>query len=289
LFHRPLAAWVMDACMRAGVGHFAVNSHHLPAAWATFGEDCPARATEPAGNGVIPFWRSHAGCDVAVFHEPDLLETGGGLRNIAKWIGDGPLLVHNGDIFSSMPLEKLLAAHRASGLPVTLALRSDGPARHIAVNGDGSRVLDIRRMLGRTDGTHLFTGIYCIEAEFLDLIPADEKVSVIPPFLELAKRGKLGAVVIDEGDWLDLGDRESYLLAHRMLDLAPRIHPEARVSPSARTDGSVIGPGAQVGDGALLEDCVLWPGAIVEPGAELTRCIVFSGTAIGGRHCNEDL
>jgi mannose-1-phosphate guanylyltransferase len=289
LFHRPLAAWAMDACKRLGIEHFAVNSHHLPAAWAAFGNDAPPGDPQPAENGVVPFRRMHDGCDVTLFHEPILLETGGGLRNIADWIGNDPLLVHNGDIFSSMPLARLADAHRKSGLPVTLALRSQGTARHIAIDSSGTRVTDIRAMLGRAEGTHLFTGVYCIEPAFLDLLPCGEKVSVIPAFLELAKQGRLGAVVINEGEWLDLGDRQSYLLAHRSLDLGPRIHPDAIVAGNADVGRSVIGPGATIAEQAVLEDCVVWPGATVAGGAQLYRCIVYSETPASGVHHDADL
>ena len=267
LFHRPLAAWAMDACAAAGVSRFAVNTHHLPEAWENFGGE-------------------HA---VTLFHEPVLLETGGGLKNIADWIGDDPLLVHNGDIFSTLPLEKLIAAHEAFGLPVTLALRSEGVAKHIALDESGTRVTDIRNALGRAQGTHVFTGIYCVNPDFLDLIPAGEKISVIPAFLELAKSGRLGAVVLDEGVWLDLGDRESYLQAHRELDLGPAVHPLAVVAEGAIIERSVVGPGAVIEAGAVVRDSVVWPGGRVENDAVLDRCIVFSTTPPGGIQQDADL
>ena len=199
---------------------------------------------------------------ITLFHEPVLLETGGGLKNLGAWMGDEALLVHNGDIFSTLPLEKLIAAHEASGLPVTLALRSEGVARHIALDLSGSRVTDIRNLLGNNGGTHVFTGIYCVNPGFLDLIPAGEKISVIPAFLELAKAGQLGAIVLDEGVWLDLGDRESYLQAHRELGLGPAIHPQAVVA-GALIERSVIGPGAVIEAGAVVRDSVVWPGGKV--------------------------
>lgn len=289
LFHRPLAAWAMDACMAAGIRRFAVNTHHLPAAWETFGTALDGGDRTPAANGVLPMWRRHGGCDLAVFHEPVLLETGGGLKNLEHWVGDGPVLVHNGDIFSSMPLERLVAAHRASGLPVTLALRSAGEARHIAIDPSGTCAIDIRGRLGRAEGSHLFTGVYCVDREFLDLLPAGERLSVIPAFLELAKAARLGVVVIDEGRWLDLGDRQSYLRAHRELDLGPRIHPAAAVGAGADVGRSVIGPGATIGPGAVLQDCVVWPGGRVEDGAELENCVVFTGDPVRGRHRDADL
>jgi mannose-1-phosphate guanylyltransferase len=266
LFHRPLAEWAMAACARAGIERFAINTHHLPEAWSGFGAEN----------------------ELTLFHEPVLLETGGGLKNIAAWMGNDAVLVHNGDIFSTLPLAKLIAAHKASGLPVTLALRSEGVAQHIALDPSGTRVTDIRMLLGKAEGTHLFTGIYCVSPAFLDLIPAAEKISVIPAFLELAKSGRLGAIVLDEGVWLDLGDRESYLQAHRELDLAPAIHPQAVVT-GAVIERSVVGPGAVVESGAVVRDSVIWPGGRVSANAVLDRCIVFSHAAAGKPHQDADL
>ena len=272
LFHRPLAAWTLDACMRAGIRRFAVNTHHLPEAWRDF--------------QALPEFR---GLDLSFFHEPVLLETGGGLRNIGPWIGGGPLLVHNGDIFSTLPLEKLIAAHQASGLPVTLALRSGGADRRVAVDASLTRVIDLRHELGVAKGTHVFSGIYCVNPEFLDLIPAGEIVSVIPAFLELAKQRRLGAVVLDEGVWLDLGDRDSYLQAHRELELGPCVHPDAVVDESALVENSVIGPGAVIEAGAVVRNSVVWPGCKVAANALLEHCIVCSGETAAGSHRDADL
>jgi len=267
LFHRPLAEWAMEACVEAGIERFAVNTHHLPEAWQDF-------------NGHY---------DTTLFHEPVLLETGGGLKNIGGWMGDEPLLIHNGDIFSTLPLAKLIAAHEASGLPVTLALRTEGPAQHIALDPTGTRVTDIHQLLGRVAGTHLFTGIYCVSPEFLEMIPAGQKISVIPAFLELAKTGRLGGIVLDEGVWLDLGDRDFYLQAHRELGLGPAVHPLATVEPGALVERSVVGPGAVVEAGAVVRDSVIWPGGRIGGDAVLDRCIVFSGDRIRGVHQNGDL
>ncbi len=267
LFHRPLASWAIDACERAGIQRFAVNTHHLPEAWHGFGGEN----------------------DVTLFHEPVLLETGGGLKNISSWIGSEPLLIHNGDIFSTLPLEKLIAAHETSPLPVTLALRSRGDARHIALDPTGRRVLDIRNSLGLADGTHVFTGIYCIDPGFLRLLPAGEKISVIPAFLELAKNGLLGAITLDEGVWLDLGDRKSYLKAHDELALAPAIHSAASVDNAAYLENSIVGPGAVIEAGAIVRNSVVWPGCRVSSDALLDSCIVFSETPASGHHQNADL
>ncbi len=267
LFHQPLAAWVVEACKRCGIEKFAINTHHLPDAWEKFAPES----------------------DVTFFHEPILLETGGGLKNCAEWIGEDPILVHNGDIFSTLPLDRLIAAHEASGCPVTLALRSSGEAKHIALDASGTRVIDIHEILGKAPGTYVFSGIYCINPEFLKLLPEGEKISVIPAFLELARRGELGAIVLDDGVWLDLGDRQSYLQAHAELGLAPAIHADAIIEQGAIIERSVIGPRARIEAGAVLRDTVVWPDSWVTHSATLDRCIVCSSNPVRGNHHDEDL
>ena len=138
LFHKPLAEWAVEACEAAGCGRFAINTHHLPEMWKGFG----------------------AGRDVTFFHEPVLLDTGGGLKNIEGWVDDGSLLVHNGDIFSSMDLKRLIAAHEAGNDEVTLALRSGGGEKRISL-GAGGRVEDVR---GEVRG---LPGYACVHGDLL--------------------------------------------------------------------------------------------------------------------------
>jgi mannose-1-phosphate guanylyltransferase len=240
LFHKPLAMWALEACEAAGCRRFAVNTHHLPEKWVGFG----------------------VGRDVTFFHEPILLETGGGLKNIESWIEDGGLLIHNGDIFSSMDLRKLVEAHEASGDEVTLAVRSAGGEKRISLDENG-RVADVRSEVRGLPGTHVFTGIYCVKKEFLHRIPAGEVIAVIPAFQELVREGKIGAVILDEGEWMDLGDVESYLTAHRTLALEEPVHPEAVIGEGAVIERSVIGKGAVIAPGAQVIDSVVWPGACV--------------------------
>ena len=144
-----------------------------------------------------------------------LLETGGGIRNIASFIGDDPLLVYNGDILTDIDIGKLIAQHQASGNIATLALRSSG--QNCNVNIEGDQVTDMRNTLGDTPGTHQFTGIYCIEPEILELIPDEEVTSIVPAFIKLIEQQKLGAVVLDEGDWHDIGNVQTYRTIHRQM------------------------------------------------------------------------
>ncbi len=280
----------MAACARVGIRRFAINTHHLPEAWEQLGAPVADGETSVrGGNGLPPVLRRWEGNDISLFHEPILLETGGGLKNIGEWLCEDSVLVHNGDIFSTLPLDRLIAAHESSGLPVTLALRSVGEAKHIALDATMTRVTDIRRRLDRAEGTHVFSGIYCVNRSFLDLLPPNENISIIPAFLELVKQGALGAIILDEGVWLDLGDRVSYLRAHRDLKLGPEIHPLAMVEAGCHLQNSSIGAGAVIQSGATVRDCVIWPGSRISGDSVLDQCIVYSGNPVTGIHQGEDL
>jgi len=266
----------LDHLADAGILEVAINTHHLAGKWQeTFPE------------------RRYRDMKLHFFHEEDLLETGGGIKNIADFIGQDSVLVYNGDILTNIRIDKLITGHTASNNTATLAVRSEGPDRHLAV--EGRKVIDIRRKLGAADGTHQFTGIYCIDPGILDLIPAKEKVSVIPAFLDLAGKGLLGVYQADAGYWLDLGNRAGYLATHGIggEQIAgqdePHIHPEAQIDASARVTNSWVGPDSKVAPDAEITDSILWPGSQIAAGSRLTNCIVHSGQEISGEHRDEDL
>lgn len=277
VFHRPLAMHVLDHLASAGITEVAVNTHHLADSW---------RETFPDGR--------YRNLELTFFHEPILLETGGGIKNISDFIGDDPIMVFNGDILSDAPIAKLIAAHENSDRLATLAVCREGDARHLLVRD--KHVLDIRNNLGRGEGTHQFTGIYCIDPQVLELIPANEKISIIPAFLELAKQDQLGAFSFDGSAWLDLGTRETYLASHGIGDnLSPLgkdfepIHPKAYVDPTALIENSWIGPNAQVGAQAELKNTILWPNTEVTEGTKLTNCIIHQTNPVSGEHENKEL
>lgn len=290
VFHRPLISYAFDHLIHAGVSEFVVNTHHLPHAYAE------AFPEGRYGDRPITFREEN----------PVLLETAGGIANVRDLLGKDPFFVYNGDILTDLPLELLLEEHRRQGNLVTLALRSHGPALHIALDRASGRITDIHNILGTGHpGEFLFTGVYLCEPEFHQWLTPGKVESVIPIFLEMIRQGApLGGAVIDGGQWWDLGNRASYLEAHRAItesterfprhanaaELLAAIHPEATVSDAASLRGlNVIGPGAVVNPGASLEDCLVWPGARVDESARLKDCIVRSSVTASGEHSGVDL
>ncbi|MDB4618184.1 sugar phosphate nucleotidyltransferase [Akkermansiaceae bacterium] len=266
--NRPLVTHAMDRLIEAGITDIAINTHHLPMTWEAAFPD-----------------KKYRNADLTFFYEPILLETGGGIKNIAQWIGSDSFLIYNGDILTDLPIDKLMTGHMMSNNIATLAVRADGPEKRITV--DGRKITDIRSEVAGLPGTHQFTGIYCADAEILDLIPPNEKITVIPALQELVRRNEIGAYLVKECRWLDLGNRESYLEA--AFQNPGQISPSAKVSSEAAVENSWIGDDATIESGASVKNSIIWPQAHVSGDAELTNCIVHSNSPASGFYHNSDL
>ena len=269
---RPLMTHGFDHLRTAGVDRFIVNTHWHPEAYdAAFPQNS---------------WR---GMPITLRHEPILLETAGGVANVADLLGrTESFWVYNGDILSTLPLAPALARHLASNDVCTLILRSTGAERVVAFDQTSGHVRDLRNLLGTgLPMTHQFTGIYLCRPEFLDWLTPGKIESSRTIFLDLISAGRpVGGVVIDDGLWLDLGDRAAYLDAHRLFP-----SPDGRVPPPAGVvvrGACSVAAGAVVEPGAILEDSVVWPGARVTADARLTRCVVRTGQTASGTHTDRD-
>jgi NDP-sugar pyrophosphorylase family protein len=282
IYGKPLITFAFDQLIAAGAREIVVNTHHCHEQYAT------------AFPGA-----EYRGAHLIFEHEPILLETAGGIKNVERHFAGQPFVVYNGDILTNVPVEKALAHHAASGNEVTMVLRSHGEPLHVAL--DGGRVVDIAGRLGiEAPQRCLFAGIYVVSPKFLCRIPPHTRISVIPLFMEMIKEGaRLGGLVLDEGVWWDLGTRESYLDVHAALarhdhfpasgDWRKPVAATARISPGAVIGGIfAAGPGAEIEAGAQVTDCILWDGARVLSGSVLERCIVTAGRTATGRHTGFD-
>ena len=279
--HQPLILRAFEHLRSAGVTGFVVNTHHLPETYAT---------VFPDGT-----WQ---GCPIHFRHEPVLLETGGGLANVADLLQEGPFFVYNGDILTDVPLEPAWEAHLSQGNLVTLLLRSDSPVRNVAFDAATGRVLDLRNARGLNHPDQRgFTGLYVVSPAFFKYLVPGKIESVVAGLLRALDEGeRIGGVLVDAGQWLDLGDRASYLAAHEAgrVNAFPQyrpwtagetnaVHPDAIVDPTAEVDRhSSVGSGAVVEAGAVVQASIIWPGGRVAAGARLKGCIVRSGQTASG-------
>ena len=193
---RPIITYAMAHLRTVGVKRFIVNTHH-----------CAEKYAEAFPNG---HW-----CDVPITfrHEPVLLDTAGGIKNIEDLITeDERIIVYNGDIITNMPIELLIRKHFELNTSVTLALRSSGSLLNVNVDKEGF-VCDMRHIL-KNEGVKscLFAGIYIVEKDFLKRLQAGKIESIVLPLVEMIREHpcSVGAVVIDDGSWYDVGTIEEY-------------------------------------------------------------------------------
>ncbi len=277
LFHKPMMQYALDRALDVGIKDVAINTHHLAPVWEQFFPITQDQVFEGL-NGITSRPSKYKGAKISLFQEDDLLETGGGIKNLENWIGSDDVLIYNGDIYCSIPLQPLIDLHETGGFEATLILRSDGPAKHLAIEGD--RVIDIKNTLGKGEGTHQFTGIYAISPKILKRLEANKKESIIQAFIELASEGKLGAVVVDDGEWFDLGTREMYLDAHKSKSMRPdnveEVAGKTTIPDSSSITKSWISDKVKIGQNVTIEDSVIWEGVTIGNGSKIRRSIIIS-------------
>jgi NDP-sugar pyrophosphorylase family protein len=157
-------------------------------------------------------------------------------------------------------------------------------------------VIDIGHLHGHP-GELDFANVSIWNPSAFDLFSLGEKVSFIPVLGKwIGQGGKIGGVIIEEGEWFNLGSPAQYLDVHAAIaqknwrpeylrpnEWPARVAADAQVDRGAEIKGySAVGAGCSIGAGAVIDDSILWPGAQISPRTQLKRCIVRAGRAIAG-------
>ena len=245
----------------------------------------PRRIEEVFGDG------SDLGIHLSYVVEPNPLGTGGAIKFAAGDYRGGPLVVFNGDVFTSVDLPAVLALHRERQAKATIVLTPvENPTAYGLVETDAEG--NIQDFLEKPSPDQIRcdtinAGIYVLEPDTLDRIPADTVFSI--------ERGYFPSLVADKstfvayiyrGYWIDIGTPEKYIQAHRDIMDGRFVAP-----PFARVPGkAVVSPDAKVEDGAILEGpCFVDAGAVIKKGARIgpysvigSHCHVAEGAVVDG-------
>lgn len=210
LLGRPLLFHVFDHLLAEGAEAFVVNAHHL--------------AEELRG----AVGKSYAGIPVAWSVEEEILGTAGGIRRAHErgLLGSGPFVVTNGDVLTTLPLGRLLAARHERGVVSALAvvpnvspsadtpLWADARGRLAAVGGE--------RPSESATGPWLFTGLQAATSALVTRIPGGF-ASLARDVLARSASTRDGAFALvpyrtpGDGLWFDLGTRERLQAAEAAL------------------------------------------------------------------------
>ena len=284
IFQKPLVTFALDHLVSAGVNRFVINTHQHPELFQTFFSS-----------------HQYAGLPVTLVHEPDLLETGGGIKNAEPYLERRRFLTYSGDILTDVNLQPLIDEHFRRGNDVTLALRHTGLASGVALRDHG--VVDIANRHGIA-GNFDFANIAVWNSAIFQRIPPHKKISFIPVLAEWIGHGaRIGGVVMDDGKWFNISSRAEYLQVHRTIlrenwkppfvkthQWPERVSSSALVDPTAQLRGcTVIGQNCRVGAEAILEDTILWPDAEIASQSHLEACIIRGRKKVSGVHRNIDI
>ena len=172
----------------------------------------------PFAADVIAFLAAHHdfGVEVRVSREdPAPFEAGGGLLAArAHFRGERPIVLHNVDVYTDLPIASLVAALVRERALVAIAVKERSSTRRL--------LFDDRGLLGRVDegkGVRLvvrpaegriverpFSGVHVADPRLLSLVTERGTFSILDTYLRLAAAGeRIVPVATDAFEWIDIG------------------------------------------------------------------------------------
>jgi NDP-sugar pyrophosphorylase family protein len=293
VFGRPVVEYLIESLSEAGVGEIVVNAHHLP-----------EKISAALGG-------RNQGVKITYSREPEILGPVGGIRKALPLLGEGPLLIVNGDVVMDFDFGALVRYHEERKAALTMAVGpgTDRPAlRAVGVTSDG-RVRQVWRKPEWKGGAleecvNLGAFVYdwrVIERYIPENSFYDFREQLIPSMFENDERI---FAFRTECYWNDIGEAGSYLKAH--LDafsgggterIARRLSGTAVLGKNVTgpvyfgkkvcvAGDAMIGPNVsledecKVGAGARVSDSVVLPGAIVPNGSDIRHAVVLGDKVI---------
>lgn len=195
---RALIDHALAIAEAAGVTHTVVNTHY--------------RAEQMAAH--------LAGRQVAISHEPEILETGGGLKAALPLLGPGPVAILNSDGIwtGANPLLQLAQAWDPDRMEVLLLLL---PLDQTLAHGPkGDFRLDGENRLSRGQGgeDHVYIGAHIVNPARVAATP-DKVFSLNRNWNEMIAAGTAFGL-IHRGRWCDVGHPEGIAEAEALLHSA---------------------------------------------------------------------
>ena len=231
--------------------------------------------------------------EVVLSVEKEALGTGGAVSLARPYLtGEGPVLVLNGDLISSVDVAALATHHESSGAMVTLSLwEIEDPSRFGVCELDDAGF--IRRFQEKPErGTEfsnlINAGCYLIERDVLAGLASEPHSIEREVFPRIAETGKMSGMAFT-GYFVDAGTSASFIEAAQVCIANGRynsgqVNGDSWLGDNSHCGGSLsgssIGAGSNVGADASLTDCVVLAGANIGAGASLTRCLVGEGAVV---------
>ena len=196
---RPLLDIMIFKLIAAGCKAVIINTHHRQARIEAF----IAQQTYP-----IP---------IQTRYEPDILGTGGAIKNVADFWNHRPFMVINSDIVTTIDFKQVYDFHCQHSYPATLVLADDPEFNSVAFNTDGF-VTGFHQLpdaaVRPSTAALTFTGIQVLDPEILNFISVEVPSGSIDAYTRMIAKGKkIKAYIFEKAYWKDIGNAERYKLA----------------------------------------------------------------------------
>jgi len=241
---RPLLDIIISNLIHAGCEAVMVNTHHLHQKIESH------------------LFRQRYAVPVMTRHEPEILGTGGAIKNVADFWDNSPFMVINSDIATDIDLKRVYEFHLNHPHPATLVLHNDPDFNTVTVDKNGfvqnfDPLIPVNEPpLSKLDGSKrsgtskikrlTFTGIQVLDPEVLEFIPGAVFSSIIDCYKKLLSLNKKICAFISKGYyWKDLGTPERYRQA-----VYEKMAPEAFRRAFPRWRGKKISRTELGGDGS---------------------------------------
>ena len=181
---KPLLAWHLERIRRAGIRDVVINVSHLA-------EQITRRFGDGAEYGLALHWS----------HEPQALETAGGIAQASLLLGTAPFLLVNSDIWCDYDLSRLVGM----GLGARLAhlVLIPNPPHNVA----GDFALDDTRIGNDGAPRYTYAGIAVLSPALVSGVTPGEKAPLAPFLRSAAARGAVTGE-LHNGVWHDVGTEE---------------------------------------------------------------------------------
>jgi N-acetyl-alpha-D-muramate 1-phosphate uridylyltransferase len=193
---KPLIRYHLEALARAGVREVAINLSWL-------GEQIRAALGEDAGLGLRIHWSEEG---------PVPLETGGGIFRALRWLGPGPFLVMNGDVWSEFdPATVTRSAQPLEDDALAKLVLVPNPPQHPR----GDFALEGSEIVAGGRERYTYSGIGVFRPEFFAGCE-DGRFPLLPLLRRAIERRALRGELY-RGRWTDVGTPERLAALDREL------------------------------------------------------------------------
>jgi NDP-sugar pyrophosphorylase family protein len=164
--------------------------------------------------------------EIILSKEEELLDTGGGLKNAKKYFSlKENILIHNVDIISQIDISAMQDNLNNSNALAILAVSKRLSSRQLLFNKEnllsGWQNNQTKQEIITRENQNLnplaFSGVHIIRPEALELMPNENKFSIINHYLELSKNNDLLAFKHENIIWYDLGKYEQIAEIERQI------------------------------------------------------------------------